>query len=412
MFSREDRGLNTRLLHGKSGVSRDLNSILHSHSMPIVQTSTFSFDSIKQAQGVFSETDQRHEAYTRLSNPNHRKLEESLCVLEDGEAAQVFDSGMTATKVLLESLTEQGDHIIAHRNLYGGTYNLFKKWRKFGVSVSFVDARDVDNVLLGVYPYTTKIKMIFLESPSNPSLDICDFKTIKEKLIRMDRSDTLVVVDNTFATPCNQQPLKHGADIVVHSLTKYINGYGTHIGGAIITFSHIMKRIWDGWGASGGMMDPSVAWGISNNLISLPDRMKRHNENGKIVAEHLLRHPKVEKVNYPGFRNHPNYKVAIKLMTGFGGMVSFELKGDQETTQRFLDKLAIDSRNGDGVVTLAVSLGTVDSLIICPALTTHFSVPREERLEQGISDNLIRMSVGTENIQDILDSLERGFSVI
>lgn len=419
MSSDHNFKMKTMLVHGNlNGRNMPSPETLSSHAFPIFQTSTFVFDGVKQAQEVFSGTDPEHEAYSRISNPNHRYLEERLVVLEGGEAAQVFDSGMTAIKVLIESLTKQGDKIIAHKSLYGGTYELFRKWGKFGVESFFVDAGDPENVGFAVKNIwrngAQKVKMIFLETPSNPTLDICDISRIKEGLKNIfGCENVLLVVDNTFATPCNQQPLTIGADIVVHSLTKYLNGFGNYIGGSIVTSDKLMKRIWEGYRASGGAMDAEVASRIAVNMESVFDRIKWHNENGMKVARYLRNHSGVKKVYYPGLAEHPNHNVAKRQMTGgFGGMVSFELDGNQEQAEIFLNQLAKDKREKRGIITLSVSLGTTGSLIICPALTTHFNVPKSERINQGISDTLIRMSVGVEDIDDIVYSLERGFLAV
>jgi len=400
-------GDTTRLIHGYHG---DESHEVRSHAFPVYETSTFRFDSVEQGMEIFA-GNSKYDAYSRISNPNHRFLEKRLCILEDGETAQVFDSGMTAIKVVLTGLLLPEDEIIAHRNLYGGTVGLLKELSKFGVLTKFVDAREIENVAQVLTPRTI---MIYLETPSNPLLDICDFEIIKNALSKIDRNNILIVVDNTFATPCNQKPLTRGADISIHSLTKYINGFGNATGGAIITSSKIMEKIWERYHGSGGMMDPEVAQRIAINMMSLPDRMDRHNRNGySIAVKYLNNHPLTHRVYYPGLPEHYNHITARELMTGFGGMVSFELKDiDGTKTKAFLNKLAQDQRGGEGIITLSVSLGCVDSMICCPALSTHYSIPPEERLAQGITDNLIRLSVGIEDVDDILYSLERGFEAI
>jgi len=397
----------SQLIHGHQG---NRGSESRSHAFPIYQTSTFRFDTVEQGMEIFAGT-AKYDAYSRISSPNHRFLEDSLCVLEDGEAAQVFDSGMTAIKVTLLSLLELGDEVIAHRNLYGGTVRFLKELHKFGIETKFVDARQPTNLLEELTPAT---KMVFLETPSNPVIDICDFEIIKTVLEQAGRDDILVVVDNTFASPYNQKPLRKRADISIQSLTKYINGFGNATGGAIITSSKIMENIRERYNSSGGMMEPEVAQRIAMNMITLPDRMEKHNRNGHGIAAGFLKNcPLVQKVYYPGLSEHPNNDVARRLMTGFGGMISFELDdSDGSKTKTFLNKLAQDQRDGEGIITLAVSLGCVDTLICCPALSTHYSLPREERLAQGISDNLIRFSAGIENMDDIAYSLERGFQAV
>ncbi len=397
----------SQLIHGHK---ENRGSESRSHAFPIYQTSTFRFDTVEQGMEIFAGT-AKYDAYSRISNPNYRVLEDSLCILEEGEAAQIFDSGMSAIKVMLLSLLKSGDGVIAHRNLYGGTVGLLNELPNFGIKTKFVDARRAANVLNELTP---AVKMVFLETPSNPTMDICDFERIKITLEVAGRNDILVVVDNTFASPYNQKPLTRGADISIQSLTKYINGFGNATGGAIITSSKIMERIWERYHGSGGMMEPEVAQRIATNMITLPNRMERHNKNGHEIATGFLRNnPSVKSVYYPGLPDHPNHYIAKWLMTGFGGMISFELDDpDGSKTNRFLNKLAQDQRDGEGIITLAVSLGCVDTLICCPALSTHYSLPREERLAQGVSDNLIRLSAGIENVEDITYSLERGFQAL
>ena len=229
----------------------------------------------------------------------------------------------------------------------------------------------------------------------------------------MERDDIIVMVDNTFATPCNQRPLTRGADIVIHSLTKYICGSGKYIGGGIVTSPELMKTIWERYHGSGGMMDPETAANITVNMMSIYDRIQRHNDNASKIAIWLKNKQPVAKVYYPGLFNHPNHDVAARLMSGFGGMISFRLSStDSSKTVAFLNQLANDEKSGEGIITLSVSLGLVDTLICCPALSTHLKVPPEERLAQEITDDLIRLSVGTENVEDIIYSLERGFEAI
>ena len=396
-------GPKTQLIHGNH---RSEDQDMNSHAFPIVQTSTFRFNSTEEGKRIFSGKS-HHDAYSRISNPNHRFLEERLCILEGGQAAQVFDSGMTAIKVLFMSLLRSGNEIVAHRSLYGGTDALLKELTQFGIKTHFVDAKNIQNVFRAI---TEKTKLIFLETPSNQTLDICDFEAIKKELLDQDE-DLLIAVDNTFATPCNQKPLQLGADIVVESLTKYINGLGNYIGGAIITSKELMDKIWERYHASGGMMDPETASRISTNMMTLYDRMNCHNRNGKIVANFLTNKIDVKKVYYPGLSSHPNHDVARRLMTGFGGVVSFELK-EEEKSSIFLDQLASDRNSGKGIISLSVSLGSVDSLICCPALSTHLSLTPESRAAQGISDGLVRFSAGIEDVEDIIYSLERGFRAI
>jgi len=400
-------GSRTQLIHSNHrNEERDLNS----HAFPIFQTSTFKYGSVEEGEQIFSGT-ANHDGYSRISNPNHRFLEKRLCVLEEGEAAQVFDSGMSAIRVALSGFVEMGDHIVAHKNLYGGTYQLLKKLkRKSGIETAFVDARYAPTVIRAITPMT---KVVFLETPSNPMLDICDFAEITT-FVKSFRKNVVIIVDSTFGTPFNQKPIRHGVDVVIHSLTKYLNGSGRYLGGAIITSQELMNKIWENHDGS-GMMDAEVAARIADNLVSAEDRMKRHNRNAEKVVHYLSVHKSeiLRQVYYPGKNNHPNFEVARRLMTNFGGMVSFELKdADGSKTVSFLNQLSRDERMGAGIISQLVSLGTTDTLICCPARSTHKKIPCKEKLTQGITDNLIRLSVGTEDVKDIIYSLERGFRAI
>lgn len=406
--SQRNFGLRTRLIHGRLGDHHSERAKYPSHVMPIWQTSTWKADTVEELRAMFSGKTQK-DFYSRVSNPNQRCLEELFCILEEGEAAQAFNTGMAAIEVTVRSLLKMRNNIIAHRGLYGGTINFLKDMQSFGVDTIFVDARDFRNVIGAVTKLT---KMIIIESPSNPMMDVCDYKKIKLELKKMERDDILIMVDNTFATPYNQQPLIHGADIVVHSATKYLNGYGNFIGGAMVTSKVLMEKIWKRYNGCGAM-DAEVAARMTNNIVNIGDRMERHNKNGAIIANYLVSNSLVGHVYYCGFANHPNHEVAKRLMSGFSGMVSFELSNpDSSKTETFVDKLAYDERAGDGIISQCVSLGTVDTLICCPAQSTHFSIPKEERLKQGIGDNLIRLSVGIEDVEDVIYSLERGFEAI
>jgi methionine-gamma-lyase len=401
----------TRLIHGRLENHKD-NPFKRSHVHPVVQTSTFRYENVSEGEQIFSGS-ALHDAYSRISNPNHRELEDRLCVLEEGEAAQVFDSGMSAIKVAIQSLIKSGDHIIAHRNLYGGTLGLLDDMSNFNIDTTYVDARYISNVLNKIKKST---KIIILESPSNPMLDICDFEQISTFAHKVS-PDIVVMVDSTFGTPINQKPLNHNVDIVIHSLTKYLNGFGTYIGGALISSQKMMDKIWERYHGSGGMMDPRVASDITHNMFSIYDRMKRHNDNAGVVTNYLFRKNEedscLDTIYYPGAHSHPYHHTASRLMSGYGGMVSFEITdADGNNTRRFLDKMSEDQDKGLGIISQAVSLGSMDTLICCPAKSTHLNTPREKRLTQGLTDNLIRLSVGTEDVEDIIYSLDRGFEAI
>lgn len=393
MSEKRDESL-TKLLHLDQGLNRHIGE---PHHFPICQTSTYCFGSVEEAREAFSGKLQK-DFYTRYSNPNHRRLETMLAILEEGEEAQIFATGMAAINALFVALLEWDDQIVCNKPIYGGTFQLLKSVfeKQYYVNPEFVDGTNPMNVASAV---TEGTKLVFLETPTNPTLTLCDIEKIA-RLVKEKNPNALIAVDNTFATPFNQKPLKLGADIVVHSLTKNLNGDGRVLGGAIVCSKKIMEKISSVYAYLGGMMDPAVASHIEDNLKTFPLRMKRHNENAFKVARFLSYNGDVLRVYYPGLKNHPQYEIAKKQMSGFGAVVSFELAGPIQRTVNFLNLLAKSN-----IVTLGVSLGTMDTLIESPAQMTHFGIPEKQRLEEGISDKLIRMSVGLENVEDIIQCL-------
>ncbi len=331
--------------------------------------------------------------YARTAHPTRLALERNLAALEGAAFGLCFSSGMAATSTVIEALNP-GDHVLCSNDLYGGTYRVFTKvFARFGVAFSFVDATDLSAVEAG---FTPKTKLVWLETPSNPLLRICDIREIA-KLAR--RKKARLCVDNTFASPALQQPLSMGADIVVHSTTKYLGGHSDVVGGAVLTNNQALhqeyKFLQNAVGAVPGPLDCFL---ILRGAKTLPLRMRAHCENAGIVAKHLLAHPEVAKVHYPGLPTHPGHEIAKWQMSGFGGMISFELKGDMERAKRMISSCKVFS--------LAESLGGVESLIGHPASMTHGSIPREERLKAGLSDGLIRLSVGIETVEDLTADLD------
>ena len=334
--------------------------------------------------------------YSRTANPTRDALEESLCVLEEGKVGLAFSSGLAATTAVL-MLLQKGDHVIAGDDIYGGTYRLFDQVLKnYGLQFSFVDPRSTEKVEKAVRKNT---KMIWIETPTNPLMRVVDIRAIS-RISRKNKA--LLVVDNTFASPYLQNPLKLGADISVHSTTKYLGGHSDLIGGAAVTSStEVGKRLKFLQNAIGAVPGPLDCWLVLRGIKTLSVRMDRHSSNAKRVSEYLQKQSEVEKVYYPGLPDHPQREIVKRQMRGHGGMISFELKGGFKQCEKLLTKLR--------VFTLAESLGGVESLIEHPASMTHASIPKERRIEKGITDKLIRVSVGIEDVEDLLEDLQQGF---
>jgi cystathionine gamma-lyase len=331
--------------------------------------------------------------YARTAHPTRQALEKNLASLEGAAFGLCFSSGMAATSTVAEALNP-GDHVLCSNDLYGGTYRVFTKvFARFGMTFSFVDATDLAAVEAA---FTPKTKLVWVESPSNPLLKISDLRALA-KLAHAKGGK--LVVDNTFASPALQRPLALGADVVVHSTTKYLGGHSDVIGGAILTSDEALhkeyKFLQNAVGAVPGALDCFL---LLRGTKTLPLRMERHCANAMIVAKHLLAHPEISRVHYPGLATHAGHELAKAQMSGFGGMISFELKGDLERAKRMISSCKVFS--------LAESLGGVESLIGHPASMTHGSIPREERLKSGLVDGLIRLSVGIEDAADLTADLD------
>jgi cystathionine gamma-lyase len=338
--------------------------------------------------------------YTRSLNPTRKALETKLAALENANYGLAFSSGLAAETTLLTALLKSGDHIVAFDDLYGGTKRLFNNiFDKYGISATFVDATNAALVEDAILPQT---RLIWIESPSNPLLKICDITKIAE--ISSAHGLTLVV-DNTFLSPCFQKPLELGADIVVHSSTKYIGGHSDVLGGALLlNDTGCFEKLQYHQNAIGAVLSPFDSYLTLRGVKTLELRMERHQHNAFLIADYLQRHTKVKKVIYPGLESHPQHTLAKTQATGFGGVLSFEIDGSQSAAETFLEKLR--------VFALAESLGGVESLIELPSVMTHSSVPKEIREQVGISDSLIRVSVGIESINDLLDDIEQALNAI
>jgi cystathionine beta-lyase/cystathionine gamma-synthase len=364
-------------------------------TVPIFQTSTY-------VQEAFGRPRDGYE-YARTKNPTRLALERQLAALEGGAAAHAFASGMAAETTLMLSFVKAGDHVLVSRNTYGGTYRFFSKiLANFGVTFDYVDTTDAAAVRGAVTPAT---RMLFVETPTNPTMEISDLEALSAVAASEGRrlgARIRVVVDNTFATPFFQRPLALGCDAVVHSTTKYLNGHSDSVGGAIICAdAEDGARIGFTQNAAGGILSPFDSFLVSRGIKTLPVRMRAHDANGRTVAAWLASHPKVRKVFYPGLSSHPGHAIAARQMSGFGGMISFDL-GSEAAARRLLDRVVICA--------LGESLGGVESLISHPATMTHASVEPEERIKRGITPGLVRVSVGIEDAHDILADLEHALA--
>jgi methionine-gamma-lyase len=362
---------------------------------PLYLTSTFTFKDIKQAQDTF-DFKRKAYVYTRGGNPTVNLLERRMAALEKGTDSVAFSSGMAAITTVLLSLTKKGDEIIAHRNLYGSTFSALNSLLpKYGIKTVFTDMTKIDAIENLI---TDKTKVIFFETPTNPSMEIIDIEAVTELA---KKNGVSVVVDNTFATPYFQRPLEYGVDVVVHSATKYISGHGDVVAGIAISkdqeYIHNLKF---GYMCElGGVMSPFDAWLLIRGLKTLHLRMERHNNNALELTKFLKNHPKVERVLHPSLENHPAHEIAKKQMSGFGGIVSFELNGNLDIARTFIKKLKM--------LKLAVSLGDAETLVEIPALMTHKDYPEDKLHQFGFKKKTIRISTGLENPSDIIADVKQ-----
>jgi cystathionine gamma-lyase/cystathionine beta-lyase/cystathionine gamma-lyase/homocysteine desulfhydrase len=349
---------------------------------PIYQTSTYVQEALGQHKGY---------EYARTQNPTRSALEGNVAAIEGGTAAFAFASGMAATGAVM-TLLQSGDHVIVTDNTYGGTYRLFERvLRKYQLDFTYVDTADLDALRAAFRPAT---KMVFLETPTNPVLRLTDMAAACDIA---HAKGACVVVDNTFASPFVQRPIEFGADLVVHSTTKFLNGHSDSVGGIVIAVrdDHVewLKFVQN---AEGAILGPMDAWLVLRGTKTLPIRMERHNANAQVLAEYLAEHPKVTRVHYPGLASHPQHALARRQMRGFGGLISFEL-GSFEKARAFLNSVQL--------MALAESLGGVETLISHPASMTHASVPPERRAQIGITEDMVRVSVGIEDVDDLMADL-------
>jgi cystathionine gamma-lyase/homocysteine desulfhydrase len=376
----------TRILH-----SIPVDPLTGAISVPIYQTSTF----VQEAPGVNQGFD-----YARSNNPTRKVLEDLVAELEGGSHGFAFASGLAAIDAVVK-LLEAGDEILAVDDIYGGAFRLFTHiFQKFGISVNYVDTTDVRNVADAI---TSKTKLIWLESPTNPTLKISDIREIA-KIAKAN--NCLLCVDNTFASPVGQNPLKLGADLVVHSATKYLAGHSDLIAGIVVTKTpELAEKIKFIQNASGAILGPFDSWLTIRGIETLPLRYERHSQSAQKVAEFLTSIDLIENVYYPGLPNHPNHEIAASQQSCFGGVIAFDLKEDSA-------ELATEIVCATQYFKLAESLGGAKSLLCHPATMTHKSIPRDKRYQAGVTDSLIRLSVGLEDAEDLIEDLKKVFKTV
>lgn len=387
MSTRSSDGFGTRAVHAGQEPALGSGAIM----TPIYQTSTYVQEAVGQPRGGYE--------YARVTNPTRSALEANLASLEGGAHGAAFASGLAAIEAVVKTTLSAGDHVVCGANVYGGTERMFRTvWSRFGVEFTFVDSSDLDAVRDAVTPGT---RLVHVETPTNPTMALCDLAACADVA---HEAGALLSVDNTFATPFLQRPLESGADLVVHSTTKYLNGHSDVVGGAVVTDSEeIAEGLYYQQKSTGGVAGPMDCWLVLRGTKTLHVRMKAHCENGRRVAEYLDGHPAVSTVHYPGLPSHPQHELACRQMRDFGGMLSVET-GSAERANALVGATRLFA--------LAESLGGVESLISVPAAMTHASVPEERRREIGITPGLVRLSVGIEEPEDLLADLEEALSVL
>jgi cystathionine beta-lyase/cystathionine gamma-synthase len=389
MTTRSKKGFSTRSVHSGEEVDATTGAVV----TPIYESSTFAFPSTKVLLDVVRRK-RKGNVYSRWWNPTNQAAESKIADLEDAEGALLFSSGMAAISSMIMTAVTSGEHMVSMREVYGGTFEFMSEFLpKIGVDVTFVDAGHPEEIGSAVKKNT---KLVYLETPTNPTLRIIDIRAVSR---RLRRSNAIIAVDNTFATPYNQQPLELGADIIVHSATKYLGGHADITAGAVVGDREFISKVYETRKLLGGVLDPHAAWLLIRGLKTFEIRMRRHNENGMKVAQFLSRHPRVREVFYPGLSSHPGHSIAKRQMRGYGGMLSFLPRGSGGYASRIIDRLKM--------IKLAPSLGGVETLATQPWTLSHFYVPKSERLKAGIVDELIRVSVGIEDAEDIIADLRR-----
>jgi cystathionine beta-lyase/cystathionine gamma-synthase len=364
-------------------------------STPIYQTSTFEVTDNDEQQRVT--TTDRY--YTRWGNPTNTAAEQAVAAIEGVEAALAFASGMGAITTTILALLKAGDHIVTQRDVYGGVTKFFSQWLpRVGIETTFVDTTDHEQQARAIRPNT---RLLYLESPTNPALRVVDVK----KAATLARQHKLIsMIDSTFGTPINQHPAEYGIDLVMHSGTKYLSGHADLTCGVVCGRQELMDQIWETRTTLGNCMDPHAAWLLIRGLKTLAVRVARQNENALRVAEFLEQHAKVRRVHYPFLKSHPQHAIARAQMTGGGGMVTFEIDGTGEDARRVSEAMRL--------FTLATSLGGVESLVSIPVLTSHAMISAEQRQKMGVTEQMVRLSVGIESAEDLIEDLERALQAV
>ncbi|WP_027340447.1 O-acetylhomoserine aminocarboxypropyltransferase/cysteine synthase family protein [Halonatronum saccharophilum] len=397
MSSREkEYSFDTIALHGGYDPKEDGNG---ARAVPIYQTTSYLFNDADHAARLFA-LEEAGDIYTRIGNPTHAVFEKRIATLEGGEAALATSSGMAAINLAALTLAEEKKEIVCSKYVYGGTYHLFAETLpKYGIKTKFVDPHNFEEWEKAINDNTA---FLYLESPGNPTLDIVDIQKVANIAHKYDLK---LVVDNTFCTPYLSQPIKFGADIVIHSATKYIGGHGSSIGGVIVgPEDFILKGRVEGYRDTGPAASPFNTWIFIQGLETLSLRMEKHSDNALEVAKWLEAHPQVEWVRYPGLESHPHHELAKKQQKKFGGMLCFGIKGGFDAGKQLINNVELCS--------LLANVGDTRTLIIHPSSTTHEQLSEEEQTTAGITENLIRLSIGIENVEDIIGDLEQAFNKI
>jgi len=387
-------GFNTKLIH-----AGEFEDQFGSATVPIYQTSTFKFKNAQHGADCFSGASNGY-IYTRIANPTIRAFEKNIAELENGYDGIATSSGMSAITSVYFALLGAGSHIVSTASVYGPARGVLEQdFTRFGVEASFVNTSNPEEIINAIKPNT---KVLYVETPSNPTMEITDIQKCAEIA---KKHNLILVVDNTFSTPVLQKPLDLGADVVLHSITKFINGHADIVGGIVIAKEmELYKKIRHSMVYMGSNMDPHQAYLVLRGVKTLALRVERNQSNAEKVAEFLENHPKVEWIKYPGLKSHPQHELAKKQMNGFGSMISFGLKGGFEAGKRLMDSVHL--------AILAVSLGGVESLIQHPASMTHAGVSKENKLKAGITDDLVRLSIGIEDINDIINDLKQALEKV
>jgi cystathionine gamma-synthase len=390
-MKRHTRRPETAAVHGAADLEKKNGPV----GTPIYQTSTFEVTDNDEQQRVTS-TDRY---YTRWGNPTNTVAEQAVAALEGVDAARTFASGMGAITTTVMALLKAGDHIVAQRDVYGGVTKFLSQWLpRLGIETTFVDTNDYEQAARAIKPST---RMLYLESPTNPALRVVDF----QKAAALARQHKLIsMIDSTFGTPVNQHPAEYGIDVVMHSGTKYLSGHADLTCGVVAGRRELMDQIWETRTTLGNCMDPHAAWMLIRGLKTLAVRVARQNENALRVAEFLGQHERVRCVHYPFLKSHPQHAIARRQMSGGGGMVTFEVEGTGEDARRVSEAMRL--------FTLATSLGGVESLVSIPVLTSHAMISAEQREKMGVTEQMVRLSVGIESCDDLIEDLERALEAV